>query len=111
MSILVSPTVLYTGTITASALNTWKYVTVSGLSVWKEARVWIEIGDAFAGYRLCTRNNITVAASAYASTRYFGSVRVCCDFANNKVGVNVLDKLGWGFEHIKVTRIEGLVKN
>ena len=111
MSILVAPTVLYTTDICASALNTWKYINVSGLSAWKEARLWIEVGDAFAGYKICTRNNITVAVSAYVSAAYAGAMRICCDFANNKVGVYVINRVGWGFNNLKVTRVEGLVKN
>lgn len=88
--ILVHPTVLYTGSICASVVTTWNYVTVSGLSAWKEARLWIAVGDAFAGYKICTCNNITAAVSAYVSAAYAGAMRICCDFSNNKVGVYVI---------------------
>ena len=33
------------------------------------------------------------------------------DFANNRVGIYVTSKAGWGFASLRVLSVEGLVKN
>jgi len=106
------PTVLYSGSIYASALLTWAYTTVTGLSDWKEVRLWVEVGDGERGWRTFTRSaGYQISMSGYVSSAYYGCMQVICDFDNNRVGVYVTSKNGWGFTVLKVTRVEGLVKN
>lgn len=113
LSLIKSPTVLYTSTtgIYASATSTWKYTAVSGLSSWKEVRMWIEVGDATRGYHIFTRDYNAVCVNGYYSAAYNGTMRVICDFANNRVGVYVASMTGWRYYNLMVLRVEGLVKN
>lgn len=109
---LVSPTVLYTSTtgIYASATQTWAYTTVSGLSTWKEVRLWVEVGDATCGYVTVNTTKSTAYVNGYYSTAYNGAMRVIADFANNRVGVYVTGVTGWAYSNLRVLRVEGLVK-
>lgn len=110
---LVSPTALYTSTtgIYASALTTWKYTTVSGLSTWKEVRLWVEVGDVTCGYVTVNTTKNTAYVNGYYSTAYNGTMRVIADFANNRVGVYVAGVTGWAYSNMRVLRVEGLVKS
>lgn len=111
LNLLKTPTVLSTATMYASALKTWKYTTVTGLSSWKEVRIWVEVGDASREFHTFTRNNNTVAVCGYATASYNGVMQVMCDFANNRVGVYVTSMVGWAYTNLRVLRVEGLVKN
>ena len=110
---LTSPVSLYTSAtgIYAEALQTWAYTTVTGLSDWKEVRMWIEIGDGMRGYYTINRSHNDVCVSGYVSAVYSGTLRVMCDFTNNRIGVDVNNKAGWGFASLRALSVEGLVKN
>ena len=110
---LTSPVSLYTSAtgIYADALTTWAYTTISGLSDWKEVRMWIEVGDGMRGYCIFNRSHNEICASGYASAAYNGVMRVMCDFTNNRVGIYVSNKAGWGFASLRVLSVEGLVRN
>lgn len=109
---LVSPTELYTSTtgIYASATQTWACTTVSGLSAWKEVRLWVEVGDATCGYVTVNTTKNTAHVNGYFSAAYNGTMRVIADFANNRVGVYVAGVTGWALSQLRVLRVEGLVK-
>lgn len=110
---LTSPISLYSSAtgICASSLQAWAYTTVSGLSNWKEVRVWAEVGDGTRGYYMLNRSHTQANLSGYVSTAYNGMMYVACDFANNRVGVYVTSKTGWGFSALRVLSVEGLVRN
>lgn len=108
---LLSPTALSTASIYMSATQTWKYTALSGLSGWKEVRMYIEVGDGQVGWYTFTRDKNTVAVSAYFSSSYYATLKVLCDFDNDQIGVYVANAVGWGLSTLKVTRIEGVVKN
>lgn len=112
LNLLQVPTSLYTSAtgIVASALQTWAYGAVSGLSAWQEVRMWIEVGDGSRGYHTFNRNCNKVSVSASVSTSYYGCVQVMCDFDNSRVGIYVTAKNGWDFSGLRVLRVEGLVK-
>lgn len=109
---LVSPTVLYTSTtgIYASATQTWAYTAVSGLSAWKEVRLWVEVGDATCGYVTVNTTKNTAHVNGYYSAAYNGTMRVIADFANDRAGVYVAGVTGWALSQLRVLRVEGLVK-
>lgn len=111
--ILGTDNILYTSAtgIYASSLQTWAYGAVSGLSLWQEVRMWIEVGDGSRGYHTFTRAKNIGSASAYVSTSYYGCMQISCDFASNKIGVYVTAKNGWDFTKLRVTRVEGVVKS
>lgn len=113
LDLIKSPTALYSSTtgIYASALQTWAYTTVSGLSAWKEVRMWVEVGDAACGYQTFTRDKNTVIVNGYYSVGYNSTMRVLCDFTNNRVGIYVTGLTGWGYANLRVLRVEGLIKN
>ena len=110
---LTNPVSLYSSTtgIYAEALQTWAYTTVTGLSDWKEVRMWAEVGDGTRGYCTFNRSHSQANVSGYVSAAYNGMMFVTCDFANNRVGIYVTSKAGWGFASLRVLSVEGLVKN
>ena len=110
LTVRISPTLLYSSTLYASALNTWVYASVPSLKDWKEVRMWLEVGDADCRYNTLTREHIQMCVSGYANANYNGLVRVSCDFTNARIGLLVRSMTGWGFSNIRITRVEGLVR-
>lgn len=110
---IISPVELYTSStgIYATAVTTWKYTTISGLSGWKEVRMFIEAGDGERGYRTFTRGKQNSIVSGFASANYNGCMEVTCDFANNRVGVYVKNTTGWALSSLRVLKVEGLARN
>ncbi|MDE6906763.1 MAG: hypothetical protein K2P21_01145, partial [Lachnospiraceae bacterium] len=106
----ISPTLLYSSTLYASALNTWIYASVPSLKDWKEVRMWLEVGDADCRYNTLTREHMQICVNGYANANYNGLVRVSCDFTNARIGLLVRSMTGWGFSNIRITRVEGLVR-
>lgn len=111
--LMESPYALYSSTsgIYPSAMQTWKYTTITGLSEWKEVRMYIEVGDGEKGYRTFTRDCPTSHVSAYAMASYSGCMWVTCDFTNNRVGVYIRTLGGWTYSNMRVLRVEGMVRN
>ncbi len=110
LTVRISPTLLYSSTLYASALNTWVYASVPSLKDWKEVRMWLEVGDADCRYNTLTREHMQICVSGYANASYNGMVRASCDFTNTRIGLMVRSMVGWGFSNIRITRVEGLVK-
>lgn len=107
---LISPTLLYASTLTASALNTWVYASIPSLKDWKEVRMWLEVGDSECRYNTLTREHMQICVSGYSNASYNGLVRASCDFTNARIGLLVRSMTGWGFSNIRITRVEGLVR-
>lgn len=110
LTVRISPTLLYSSTLYASALNTWVYASVPSLKDWKEVRMWLEVGDADCRYNTLTREHTQICVSGYANVNYNGLVRASCDFTNTRIGLMVRSMAGWSFSNIRITRVEGLVK-
>ncbi|WP_251353790.1 phage tail spike protein [Hominisplanchenecus murintestinalis] len=110
LAVRISPTLLYSSTLYASALNTWIYASVPSLKDWKEVRMWLEVGDADCRYNTLTREHMQICVNGYANANYNGLVRVSCDFTNARIGLLVRSMTGWGFSNIRITRVEGVVK-
>ena len=107
---LREPTVLYSGQFYADAVNTVKYTTVSGLSAYKMALMHCEVGDAYAGALVFTPQEIQQKVGAITTTTYFGRTSFYCDFANNRIGVQVHNKPnGWGMSAFKITKVYGIL--
>ncbi|MEY8428292.1 phage tail protein [Lachnospiraceae bacterium 46-15] len=110
LEVRITPVVLYSSTLYASALNTWVYASIPSLKDWKEVRLWLEVGDADCRYNTLTREHTQICVSGYANANYNGMVRASCDFTNARIGLLVRSMAGWAFSNLRITRVEGLVK-
>ena len=110
LAVRITPVVLYSSTLSASALNTWVYASIPSLKDWKEVRMWLEVGDADCRYNTLTREHTQICVSGYANANYNGMVRASCDFTNTRIGLMVRSMAGWNFSNIRIIRVEGLVK-
>ena len=104
-------TVLYSGQFYADAVNTVKYTTISGLSAYKMVLMHCEVGDAYAGALVFTPQEIQQKVGAITATTYFGRASFYCDFANNRIGVQVHNKPdGWNMNAFRITKVYGILK-
>ena len=104
-------TVLYSGQFYADAVNTVKYTTVSGLSAYKMVLMHCEVGDAYAGALVFTPQEIQQKVGAITATTYFGRASFYCDFAYNRIGVQVHNKPdGWNMTAFRITKVYGILK-
>ena len=104
-------TVLYSGQFYADVVNTVKYTTVSGLSAYKMVLMHCEVGDAYAGALVFTPQEIQQKVGAITATTYFGRASFYCDFAYNRIGVQVHNKPdGWNMTAFRITKVYGILK-
>lgn len=100
---------LSTTYVKPTALTTWAYTTeISGLAVYDEIQVWVEVGDGFRGWVTLSRNDPRVACiTGYVSPAYYGCAWIQWDKTNNKIGVYACTVTGWTVANVSVSMITG----
>ena len=106
-----NPIVLHAGNIYNTALQTWEYTNISGLSDYQEIIFTVHIGDCLAQTLVANRNlNLQYIIPGYYDTAYNGVLHVTVDFENSRIGVFTKKVTGWDYVNLKVYNIIGTLK-
>lgn len=107
---LRTQSVLYSSQFYADVVNTVKYTSIPGLSAYIMVLMHCEVGDAYSGALVFTPQEIQQKVGAISAANYFGRASFYCDFANNRIGVQVHNKPdGWGMSAFKITKVYGIL--
>ena len=107
---LGNPDVLFSGSFTATAMNQLTYKTISNLSTYHLIAIKIHVGDATHSLEFfITGLEWESIVSGFSRDNYYGRALLRCESDNNRIGLNVLNVVGWNMNDIQITDVYGFI--